>query len=65
MHGMGSFIWPDGRSYVGEYYYDKKHGYGTFTWPSGKVYSGEWADGKQHGIGTLTSNRGPRKGEWL
>jgi len=32
MDGKGLFIWPDGRSYEGEYKDDKKHGIGLFTW---------------------------------
>lgn len=32
MDGKGSFIWPDGRSYKGDYKDDKKHGQGLFTW---------------------------------
>lgn len=32
MDGKGLFIWPDGRSYEGEYKDDKKHGQGLFTW---------------------------------
>ncbi len=51
MHGKGKLVWVDGRSYDGEYEYDKKYGYGTFTWPDGRKYSGYWKDGKQHGRG--------------
>ena len=40
MHGTGDFTWPDGKSYKGEYFEDKKHGYGEFYWPDGKVYKG-------------------------
>ena len=46
MHGNGTFYWPDGRKYVGDYYEDKKRGYGEFTWPDGRCYRGEWLNGK-------------------
>ena len=32
MDGRGIFVWPDGRSYEGEYKDDKKHGNGLFKW---------------------------------
>ncbi len=32
MDGRGNFVWPDGRSYEGEYLEDKKHGEGLFIW---------------------------------
>jgi hypothetical protein len=38
MHGKGTFSWPDGRKYEGEYINDKKHGFGTFTFKDGRIY---------------------------
>lgn len=49
MAGWGNFTWPDGKSYEGSYYKDKKHGFGTFKWPNGRKYAGKWENGKQHG----------------
>lgn len=40
MHGQGTFMFPDGRKYVGNYVYDKKEGYGEFFWLDGKIYKG-------------------------
>lgn len=34
MDGEGTFVWPDGRKYVGQYKDDKKEGYGVFEWYS-------------------------------
>jgi hypothetical protein len=46
MHGAGTFFWPDGKSFKGEYRHDRKHGAGVFTWPDGKKLSGVWEDGE-------------------
>jgi len=64
MEGKGTFVWPDGRKYEGEYANDKKEGYGIFTFKDGRVYEGEWFDGKQHGKGTYKKNNITREGMW-
>ena len=46
MNGEGTFTWPDGRKYEGEYLNDKKHGLGKFTHADGSKYNGNWKDGK-------------------
>ena len=46
MEGYGTFTWPDGRKYVGEYIDDMKQGEGTFEWPDGRKYIGHWDKGK-------------------
>lgn len=38
MHGFGTFLWPDGRKYEGEYQYNKKHGRGILTKADGQEY---------------------------
>ena len=42
----GTFTFPDGRKYVGEWKDGKKHGKGTLTSPDGSKYVGEWKDGE-------------------
>ena len=49
--GKGTYTWPDGRKYEGEYYCNKKHGFGVFTWKDGSRYEGPWLNGKKHGRG--------------
>ena len=55
MNGRGTYKWPDGRKYEGEYSDDRKEGYGVYTWPDGRVYDGQWHAGKQHGEGKYTT----------
>lgn len=68
MNGVGTFVWQDGRKYIGEYKDDVKTGYGEFFWPDGRSYKGNWVNGKQHGEGYYCSvNDGAgtgKKGLW-
>ena len=66
MHGEGTFTWPDGRTYAGQFVNDRKEGHGVFTWSDGRTYEGGWKDGKQHGEGIYKSKgKGTaRKGVW-
>jgi hypothetical protein len=57
MHGRGTFIWKDGRKYIGEYQNDLKHGCGTFFWLDGRTYEGGWFKGKMDGVGKIIGNR--------
>jgi len=65
MHGYGRLVWPNGRSYEGEFENDIKNGKGTYQWADGQVYTGEWHNGKQHGQGMHTALNGQtRVGIW-
>jgi hypothetical protein len=46
MHGKGLLVWPDGKSYEGDFREDKRDGVGIFKWGDGKEYCGEWKVGK-------------------
>jgi hypothetical protein len=46
MHGKGTYIWPDGRKFEGEFENDKKNGFGVMEWNDGKRYVGYWHDNK-------------------
>ena len=41
-NGQGTFTWPDGKKYVGEFKNDKMDGQGTLTWPDGSIEKGLW-----------------------
>ena len=46
MEGQGTYTFPDGAKYVGQYKNNKREGQGTATFPDGKKLIGEWKDGK-------------------
>jgi hypothetical protein len=45
----GRLVWPDGRTYTGQFKDNKMHGLGVFTWPDGRKYEGEYVDDKKDG----------------
>ena len=63
--GRGTFTYPDGRKYVGDWKNGKFHGQGTYTFSNGRKYVGEYKDGKKNGQGTFTFPNGWKYvGEW-
>ena len=51
---FGTYAYPDGEKYVGEWKDDKMYGQGTYTFASGDKYAGEYKEDKRHGQGTYT-----------
>ena len=45
-NGQGTYIYPNGEKYVGDWKNGKYHGQGTYTWSDGRKYVGEWKDGE-------------------
>jgi hypothetical protein len=45
--GYGEFIWPDGRSYKGDWFNGKQHGKGVYITSQGVEKYGEWKEGKR------------------
>lgn len=45
--------YPNGDSYSGMWFRNKKQGQGTYTYKNGDVYTGEWRDDKREGRGTF------------
>lgn len=53
-HGQGMYRWPNGRTYVGEWFENQMHGEGVESWPNGSRYEGQFQGNKRHGRGTFT-----------
>ena len=49
MSGKGTFHWPDGRSYSGEFVNDLKHGEGLMKNIDGTFHQGKWVNNRKHG----------------
>lgn len=43
--GTGTYRYPDGRIYKGEWKNDKRHGQGTLRFPDGRIKKGNWKNG--------------------
>ena len=39
-HGQGTYIWNEGKRYIGDFLYGKKHGKGTFYLNNEIIYKG-------------------------
>lgn len=65
MNGFGTYYFPTGEIYNGEFKDDVMHGKGKFTWPDGKVYEGDYVNGKKSGFGTLKTKDAIYSGEWF
>ena len=60
VNGKGTFIWPNGDKYNGNWKNQKPHGLGTFIWVNGTKYIGDWEFGIQNGQGTVTWANGDK-----
>ncbi len=60
INGKGTFIWPNGDKYNGNWKNQKPHGLGTFKWVNGTKYIGDWEFGIQNGQGTVTWANGDK-----
>jgi len=63
--GDGTYQWPNGDEYQGEFKNGKPHGRGTCNFADGRKYVGDWKNGKREGRGTFTRSEGKKYvGSW-
>jgi hypothetical protein len=66
IRSRGSFTWPNGSQYEGDFLDGKHTGKGVFTLPNGDRYEGDFVDGKRTGKGVFTwSSKESYEGEFL
>ena len=64
VNGQGTYVFSDGRKYVGEFRDDKPNGEGEFSFPDGRKYVGEFKDGDPNGQGKHICLNGVFVGEF-
>ena len=65
MDGIGQFIFPNIKSYIGFFKKDKKNGFGIVYWnDKEKCFIGFWKNNKQNGFGKFISQGKIRFGTW-
>ena len=57
-HGQGSFTYPSGHVYTGQWMDGLQHGHGQFTYPNGQHFEGTWRNGGRHGPGRMRTPDG-------
>jgi len=60
VNGQGTFTFPDGSKYVGNYKDGKFDGQGTYTHYYGSEYVGQLKEGRKLGQGTYTNYDGKK-----
>jgi hypothetical protein len=64
-NGKGTYVYPSGAKYVGEFRDGEIHGVGVCYYTNGSKYSGEWKHRYPDGKGTKTYSDGTKRtGQW-
>lgn len=64
-HGEGTYHYPNGSKYVGQYDQGERHGEGVYYYPTGGRYEGQWHRHQRHGHGVCSFSDGSRyEGRW-
>ena len=66
MHGKGTFTYPKGEVYEGEFNEGAIEGFGRVTKLNGSYYEGQWYRSKRHGKGEERDKDGKliKRGHW-
>ena len=57
--GQGTYLYADGKKYVGEWKGGEYNGQGTLTYADGEQWKGEWQeDQRLNGLGTIKYSDG-------
>lgn len=56
--GQGTFTWPNGEKYIGQFANDVRWGTGTHYYNASASYTGEWKNDAREGQGSLTDPNG-------
>lgn len=57
-NGQGTYVWPGGSKYVGQFKDGLRDGAGTYTWASGSQYVGQYKKGLRDGSGAYNWSDG-------
>lgn len=64
-HGYGTFYWPNGNRYEGEWHENKRQGLGIMWYGNKDLFHGEFRDGRKHGAGVYKFFNGTTyEGHW-
>ncbi|MEM8906395.1 MAG: caspase family protein, partial [Bacteroidota bacterium] len=66
VNGRGTYVYPSGAKYVGDFSKGEIHGVGVCYYTDGSKYSGQWVQRYPEGMGTKTYADGTKRtGSWL
>ncbi len=64
--GTGTYSYPSGAKYIGDFQKGKMNGWGMCTYSNGSIYKGEWKNGYPHGKGKkVLANEKEWSGVWV
>ena len=59
-NGYGTWVYPSGEKYTGDWVNKKMHGNGAYYYKSGDIYKGQFNNNKLQGIGTVVFKNGAK-----